>query len=117
MFPSLKMFEFEKSGDTLVVRPVANLGEFEFGQINLEASKLLEVLDESGLCNVEIDFHHCAYFGSSAVGGLIRIAQAVRERGGEMVLSNLSACEHEILHVLHLENYWTIKSSPTATLA
>ena len=61
-----------------------------------------------------MDFHRCAYFGSSAVSALIRIAKTVRERGGEMVLSNLSKCEREVLDVLHLGELWTIKSSTTA---
>lgn len=111
MHPPASLFEFERLSDTLIVRPITNLGEFEFGHINAEATKLLELLDEFGIRNVEMDFHCCEYFGSSAVGALIRIANAVRERGGEMVLSNLSPCEQEILEVLHLQNYWTIKSS------
>ena len=117
MHPPANLFEFERSGDRLVVRPITNLGEFEFGHINVEATKLLEFLDQHGLRNVEMDFHRCEYFGSSAVGALIRIANAVRERGGEMVLSNLSQCEREILEVLHLQNYWTIKGSTNATTA
>ncbi len=117
MHSPTELLEFERSGDTLIARPVANLGEFEFGQINLAATKLLELLTDSGARNVEIDFHRCEYFGSSAVGALIRIANVVRERGGEMVLSNLSACEREILEVLHLENFWRIKGSTTAASA
>ncbi len=115
MHPPVDLLEFEKSGDTLIVRPVANLGEFEFEHIETEVSGLLKLLDDAGIRNVVVDFHRCAYFGSSAVSALIRMARAVRERGGEMVLSNLSKCEREVLDVLHLGDLWTIKCSTMAT--
>ena len=51
---------------------------------------------------------------TTRIGALLRIAHAVRERGGEMVLSDLSKCEREMLDVLHLGEFWTIKSSATA---
>ena len=115
MHPPVDLLELETSGETLVVRPVANLGEFEFEHIETEVTRLLKLLDDAEIRNVVVDFHRCAYFGSSAVSALIRIAQTVRERGGEMVLSNLSKCEREVLDVLHLGEQWTIKSSTTAT--
>ena len=115
MHSPIDLLELETTGETLIVRPVANLGEFEFEHIETEVRSLLKLLDDSGLRNVVVDFHRCAYFGSSAVSALIRIARTVRERGGEMVLSNLSKCEREVLDVLHLGELWTIKSSTTST--
>ena len=114
MHSPVDLFELERSGATLIVRPFANLGEFEFGQIEAEVADLLKLLDQSDIRNVTVDFHRCAYFGSSAVSALIRIARAVRERGGEMVLSNLSKCEREVLDVLHLGELWTIRNSATS---
>ena len=115
MHPPVDLFEHERLGSTLVVRPVANLGEFEFEHIEAEVTGLLKLLDDTDIRNVVVDFHRCAYFGSSAVSALICIAHAVRERGGEMVLSNLSKCEREVLDVLHLGELWTIKSSTTSS--
>ena len=115
MHPPVDLFEHEQSGDTLTIRPVANLGEFEFEHIEAEVTGLLKLLDDTDIRNVVVDFHRCAYFGSSAVSALIRIAHAVRERGGEMVLSNLSKCEREVLDVLHLGELWTIKSSTNSS--
>ena len=115
MHPPVDLLEFERSGEVLIVRPVANLGEFEFEHIEAEVDGLLKLLDDADIRNVVVDFHRCAYFGSSAVSALIRMARAVRERGGEMVLSNLSKCECEVLDVLHLGDLWTIKSSTMAS--
>lgn len=114
MHPPIDLFELETTGETLIVRPVANLGEFEFESIEAEVAELLKLLDKADLRNVVVDFRRCAYFGSSAVSALLRIAHAVRERGGDMVLSDLSKCEQEMLDVLHLGEFWTIKSSATA---
>lgn len=114
MHSPVDLFELDQSGSSLIVRPVANLGEFEFERIDAEITDLLQRLQDSDIRNVVVDFHRCAYFGSSAVSALLRIARAVRERGGEMVLSNLSKCEREVLDVLHLGELWTIRNSPTA---
>ena len=115
MHPPVDLFEHEQTGETLIVRPVANLSEFEFEQIEVDVIRLLTLLEDPGIRNVVVDFHRCAYFGSAAVSALIRIARAVQESGGEMVLSNLSKCEHEVLDVMHLGDLWTIKGSMTAT--
>ena len=67
--------------------------------MEVEVTELLKLLDDPGIRNVAVDFHRCAYFGSSAMGALIRIARVVRARGGEMVLSNLSECGRELLDI------------------
>lgn len=115
MHPPVDLFELEQSGSTLIVRPFANLSEFETDQIDEAVADTLKLLEESDIRNVAVDFHRCAYFGSSAVSALIRIAHAVRERGGEMVLSNLSKCESEMLDALHLGELWTIRNSAAAS--
>ena len=39
MHPPVDLLELEKSGNTLIVRPVANLGEFESEHIEAEVGK------------------------------------------------------------------------------
>ncbi len=113
MHPPIELFEYEQTGEMLIVRPATNLGEFEAEQIEAEVERLLKLLEDSTFHKVVVDFHRCAYFGSSAVSALIRIARAVRDGGSEMVLCNLSKCERELLDALHLGDLWTIKSSVT----
>ena len=111
MHPPIDLFECKRDGDTLVVRPATNLGEFEAEQIEREFGPLFKLLEDPSLRKVVVDFHRCAYFGSSAVGALVRIANAVRAAGGEMVLRNLSKCGQQLLDAIPCADLWTIKGS------
>ena len=111
MHPPIELFEYERTDDMLVVRPATNLGEFESEQLEAEITRLLKLLEDSSLHKVVVDFHRCAYFGSSAVRALTRIARTARDGGREMVLTNLSKCEREMIDALHLGDVWTIKGS------
>lgn len=115
MHSPVDLLEVEVAGCTLTVRPVSNLGEFEVEHIDSEVANLLKLIEEADIRDVIVDFHRCAYFGSAAVGALVRIARAVKERDGEMVLRDLSKCERDVLDVLHLGELWTIKSSMPMT--
>ena len=111
MNPPVNFIELESVGDTLIIRPLANLSEFQYQHIEDSVGQVLTMLANSTICNVVVDFRRTSYFGSSAVEALIRIGQEVRRRGGTMTLENLTKSEREVLEILHIGKLWTIRES------
>jgi anti-anti-sigma factor len=97
------LFEAEQAGDTLIVFPTGNLRELDSLAIAEEGSELLERLSASSAKHVVIDFRRMDYGGSTALGFFVRLAHAVRERGGRMAFCNISEHEREILETTNLD--------------
>ncbi len=106
-----KFIELESVGDTLMIRPLANLSEFQYEHIEESVGKVLTMLTDLTIRNVVVDFRRTSYFGSSAVEALIRIGQEVRRHGGTMTLENLTKSEREVLDILHIGKLWTIRET------
>lgn len=107
----VSFMEIEAVGDTLRIRPQANLSEFQYQHIEESVGQVLRMLADSAIRHVVIDFRHTAHFGSSAVEALIRIGQEVKRRSGTMTLENLSNSEREVLEILHIGKLWTIREA------
>lgn len=111
------MFELHEQGDTLVLVPVADLDELRLMEIQASGRAVLARLGSSPIRNVIVDFGRTDYFGSTAMGFLIRFWKRIRERQGRMVLCCPSAHERELLELSRLDGIWPIYASREEALA
>jgi anti-anti-sigma factor len=105
------IFEIEQQDDTLIVVPSADLRELQFQKIEDGASKILDLLNGTGIRNIVMDFHNTDYYGSTALGFFLKLLKRVRERNGRMAFCNVSEHEKEILQITNLDHSWPICSS------
>ncbi len=102
------LFAVERVGDTLVVTPLADLGELEYQQGEPEAGAVYDLLNDPAVRNVVLDFGRTAYFGSSALGFFIRLWTRLSARQGCLAFCNLSSEEREILKHTRLDSLWPV---------
>ena len=105
------IFEIEQKDDTIIVVPAVDLRELDYQRIEEGASRILDLLDGTGIKNVVIDFHKTDYYGSTVLGFFVRIWKSVRRRKGRMAFCNVSDHEKEILQITNLDHSWPICSS------
>jgi anti-anti-sigma factor len=101
----------DRVGDTLVVTPLADLGELEYQQIESGARHVCDLLNDPSVTNIVLDFQQTAYYGSSALGFFVRLWKRVSRRHGRMAFCNLSPQEKEILRLTRLDSLWLICGS------
>jgi anti-anti-sigma factor len=104
-------FEVELAGETLIVNPLMDLRELGYPEIEAGARDILDLLGNSTIKNVVIDFHKTDYYGSTALGFFVKLWKRVKERKGRMAFCCLSDHEREILAVTKLDGVWPICSS------
>ena len=118
MDTSSGMIEVERRGNTLVLTPQTDLRELESQEIEQEMEAILRLMKwDSAVRNVVVDFGHTDYFGSTALGFLVRLRQQVRERNGRMAFCNVSAHEEDILDASKLSGLWRFFSSREKAVA
>jgi anti-anti-sigma factor len=117
MNTSRGIFEFEQRGDTIVLTPAGNLGELEYQRIESGAGAILDLLNNSSIKHMVVDFHRTDYFGTTALGFFLKLWKGVRSGGGQMVFCNLSEHELEILQLMKLDTLWTIRATRDEALA
>ena len=104
-----KLFDIECQGDTVIVIPTMDLGEFDYEELAADAEEVFSLLEKSDdKNNVVIDFRNTDYFGSTSLGVFLSVWKRVRQREGRMAFCNLSEHEKEILTVTKLDNLWSI---------
>jgi anti-anti-sigma factor len=107
---TLHLIRLERHGDTLVLVPTRSLRELEIKEFEPAARGVMRALLDPAIHHIVIDLVATDYFGSSALSLFLRAWKIVRDRGGRMVLCNVSLHETEILDVcgMHL---WPVCSS------
>jgi anti-anti-sigma factor len=114
---SVGIVDVEVEGDTMIITPVGNLSELAFREIESWVTEVLALFSRTQARNVIMDFTRTDYYGSTALGCLVRLREQVRNRGGRMALCNVSEHEREILRITGLHNVWPICSSREEALA
>ena len=117
MDSATNVFEIERQGDTVIVTPVRNLGEFAYQEVENEAATVLSLLDKGDVKNVVLDFQKTDHYGSTALGFFIKLLKRVRSLHGQMALCHVSAHELDILRLLKLDKVWPICASRDEALA
>jgi anti-anti-sigma factor len=104
------IFEIEQSDDTIIVVPL-DLRELNYKRIDEGASRILDLLNGTGIKNVVIDLGKTDYYGSTALGFFVKLWKRVRKKSGRMAFCNVSDHEKEILQITNLDHSWPICSS------
>lgn len=112
-----RLFALAKADHSIIVTPQRNLTEFDFAQIESEASEVLGRISKDGGPNVVVDFSKIDYTGSTALSFFTRLFKKTRCRGGEMAFCNVSPVEREVLEVTRLDTLWPIYDSLGDALA
>ena len=102
------VFDFEHSGNTLVLIPNTDLRELEFDALEGGSVDVFDQLSLATFKNVIIDFSKTDYYGSTALAFFVKFWKRVKSRGGRMVLCNVSMHEREILELTNLTSLWAI---------
>lgn len=105
--PPKQLYTSDREGDILILTPLVNMSEMEYSQSM--TTEILALLNDPTIKHLVLDFQKTDYFGSTALGFFIRLHKNIKDRGGRMVLCNMSAHETEILEVTKLSDYWTIE--------
>jgi len=100
-------FEVERVGDVLVLTPLRDLRELDYPEIEVEGKELLWLESDAWVRGVVVDFGRTDYFGSTAIGLLLRLGRRMRNREGRLALCNVSDHEKEILAAAGLAGFWT----------
>jgi anti-anti-sigma factor len=107
-----QVFEFEQSGDVLILIAHGPFMEFRDSDIRDAYNEAYRRLHEPDTRHLLVDFSKLEYFGSTFVGILIRLAKKARSQKGEAALCHLSPSMSDMLKTLMLlENtktdfYW-----------
>jgi anti-anti-sigma factor len=102
------IFDFEHSGETLILIPNTDLRELEFDALEAGSAEVFEALNSETITNVVIDFHKTDYYGSTALAFFVKFWKRIKSRGGKMVFCKVSPHEREILELTNLISLWTV---------
>ena len=90
------------------------LEEANIQQIGDEISQLIDQQDDPKLL---ISFEHVEHLSSAALGTLITINNKVRQKGGQLRLSNIDPQIYEVFVITKLNKLFQIHSDNQAALA
>jgi anti-anti-sigma factor len=105
------LFAIDREDETVVVTPLADLGELAYPQLEAGANELLGVLDHAPARNLVLDFHRAAYNGSTVLPFFLRLWMRVSRHSGRMALCNITAHEKDLLRITKLDQLWPICGS------
>ncbi|NIR44176.1 MAG: STAS domain-containing protein [Gemmatimonadetes bacterium] len=100
-------FEVTTQGDVTVVEVTGQLIVGNRQELKDDVLKLLE----DGHRKFLIDFKDTAYIDSSGLGVLVSLSKKIREKGGEMRLSNLNEDLRTLFELTKLDTLFLIADS------
>jgi anti-sigma B factor antagonist len=100
-------FEVTKQGDITIVEVTGQLIVGNRQELKDDVLKLLE----GGARKFLIDFRDTAYIDSSGLGVLVSLSKKIREKGGEMRLSNLNEDLRTLFELTKLDTLFIIADS------
>jgi anti-anti-sigma factor len=107
----------ERQGRTAILTAQGDLRELHCQEIEREQEEILRLLGSNpSIENLAFDFAGTDFFGSTALGMLLRLWRQVRGRRGRMALCNVSPHEADILAETGLGQIWPIHASREAAL-
>jgi anti-sigma B factor antagonist len=105
-------FEISRQQDVTVVEVTGQLIVGNRQELKDDVLKLLE----SGSRKFLIDFRDTAYIDSSGLGVLVSLSKKIREKGGEMRLSNLNEDLRTLFELTKLDTLFHIAASRAEAL-
>ena len=109
--PERHIFARELHGNYLLLNSQMELGSLNEPEIVQETAELLELINTSQPTNLVIDLSHSDYLGTVMLSAVLRLWKRIAERGGNMVLCNVSQKIVQVLRFTRLDTIWTICGS------
>ncbi len=100
-------FEVSRQNDITIIEVTGQLIVGNRQELKEDVLKLLE----SGARKFLIDFRDTAYIDSSGLGVLVSLSKKIREKGGEMRLSNLNEDLRTLFELTKLDTLFDIADS------
>lgn len=102
------IFDFEQLDEVLVLTPQGDLFQYRFEALRNAYNDTYRLISQDGTKHLLIDFQYTGHFGSAFVGMLIKLAKAIRAKGGEAALCGLTDDMKGVLdNLMLLENVKT----------
>lgn len=105
------IFIREVQGIALILCPHSPLNTLNEAEITAETLELLEVINHSPAANLIVDLQQEEYLVSAFLGAVVRLWKRVGERGGRLVMCNVSDKVFQILRATKLHTSWPIHGS------
>lgn len=107
-----ELFQSEMIGNTIIIVPTRNMGEFEMAEMEADPMSAFQQLAElTDGHNVVVDLSQTDYFGSSTIGLFNRLVSHVREQSRKVAFCNLSSHEQEVVQITRVSDFWDVKES------
>ncbi len=106
MAESLKVFELEQQGDTLIVIPKGDAGGYRYTEVHLESDAVLPCLHDSQIRNFIVDLWQVQLLGSIIIGTIIKLVRKVENVVGNSAFCNASDVMLEVLETMDCTNLW-----------
>lgn len=109
--PERHIFARELHKNCLLLNSQMELGSLNESEIVQETVDLLELIKTSQPTNLVIDLSQSDYLGTVMLSAVLRLWKRIAERGGNMVLCNVSRKIVQVLRFSRLDTIWTICDS------
>lgn len=114
---SVRVFDYLRRGNTLVVIPNGEAVGFNSPELHRELTLVIRLLEDPHLQNLLVDLSAAPYFGSELIGAINRLVLKVRDLGGRSAVCSVSAQMRESLNLTKLDTLWVIYDTRQAALA
>ncbi len=104
--PHNKVFKLERDDDVLIVTPQGDAQGFRYHDVHQESNATLQVLDDTSLRHVIIDFGSKQVLGSIMISVVIKFCRKAGTRGGKAAFCNANPDMLEVLRTMNLERLW-----------
>ena len=113
---TLRLLQFDIDGKVLIVVPRGDCSSLEAAVLEEELREILEQISSRGVTGLVVDLEQAPYFGSTMLGGLIKLWRALTVVQGRLVLCNVSPGEHDVLSATRLDSVWGIYPTRAAAI-
>lgn len=107
---------FETYGNVLVILPQGDCSSLEAAVLDEELREILKQVTASGVTGLVVDLEQAPYFGSTMLGGLIKLWRSMKLVHGRLVLCNASPGELDVLSATRLDSVWSIFPTRAAAI-
>jgi len=108
--------DFEIDGTVLIVVPKGDCSSLEAAVLEEELREILKQVASSGVTGLVVDLEQAPYFGSTMLGGLIKLWRSMKLVHGRLVLCNVSPGELDVLSATRLDSVWAIFPTRAAAI-
>jgi len=103
-----RVYRTEVLGDTMVVTLLGDAAGFSISAVHNEMVTLVGIARQPKIKHLIIDMSGGNYYGSTILGEIVNLGQAIREKSGRIALAGISPDMKEILRIMRLEEMWEL---------